>query len=98
TAHYHLSLHDALPIFNAQDNAFGNGFLDGYSVVAGHEYSEAVTDPGNLSGYQDGWNDAQTSENGDKCAWTGLANITLAGQQFARSEEHTSELQSPDQI
>jgi hypothetical protein len=68
---------------NASDNAFGNGFLDGYSIVAGHEYSEAVTDPGNLTGYQDGWNDATTSENGDKCAWAGLVNISLAGQQFA---------------
>jgi hypothetical protein len=68
---------------NKQDDAFGHGFLDGYSIVAGHEYAEAVTDPGNLTGYQDGWNDVQTSENGDKCAWTGLQNITLSGQTYA---------------
>jgi serine protease len=68
---------------NAQDDAFGHGYLDGYSIVAGHEYEEAITDPGNISGFQDGWNDATTSENGDKCAWTGLQNITLAGQTFA---------------
>jgi serine protease len=68
---------------NAADDAFGHGYLDGYSIVAGHEYAEAVTDPGNISGFQDGWNDATTSENGDKCAWTGLQNISLAGQQYA---------------
>ncbi len=68
---------------NKQNDAFGHGYLDGYSVVAGHEYAEAVTDPGNLTGFQDGWNDATTSENGDKCAWTGLQNITLNGQTFA---------------
>jgi hypothetical protein len=66
-----------------QDDAFGHGYLDGYSIVAGHEYAEAVTDPGNLSGFQDGWNDATTSENGDKCAWTGLQNISAGGQSFA---------------
>jgi len=68
---------------NKQNNAFGNGYLDGYSIVAGHEYAEAVTDPGNLLGVQDGWNDITTSENGDKCAWTGLQNITLGSNVFA---------------
>jgi hypothetical protein len=68
---------------NKTDDAFGHGYLDSYSIVAGHEYAEAVTDPGNLSGVQDGWNDATTSENGDKCAWTGLRNITLGSQYFA---------------
>ena len=33
---------------NATSNAFGNGIFDGYSIVVGHEYSEAVTDPGQL--------------------------------------------------
>lgn len=65
------------------DDAFGHGYLDGYSIVAGHEYSEAVTDPGNQMGTQNGWNDAQTNENGDKCAWTGLQNITLGKTAFA---------------
>jgi hypothetical protein len=68
---------------NATDDAFGHGYLDGYSIVAGHEYAEAVTDPGNISGFQDGWNDVTSSENGDKCAWTGLQNITIGGQTFA---------------
>ena len=66
-----------------KDDAFGNGYLDSYSIVAGHEYAEAVTDPDNQMGTQDGWNDAQTNENGDKCAWTGLQNIALGSHQFA---------------
>jgi hypothetical protein len=66
-----------------QNNAFGNGYLDGYSIVAGHEYAEAVTDPGNQMGIQDGWNDVSGSENGDKCAWTGLQNIQLGSHVFA---------------
>jgi hypothetical protein len=68
---------------NATSNAFGNGIFDGYSIVVGHEYSEAVTDPDNFFSVQDGWNDAQTSENADKCAWTNTQNITLASHQFA---------------
>ncbi|TMC54818.1 MAG: hypothetical protein E6J20_02495 [Chloroflexi bacterium] len=66
-----------------QNDAFGHGYLDGYSIVAGHEYAEAVTDPGNQMGNQDGWNDATGSENGDKCAWTGLQNISLGGNSYA---------------
>jgi hypothetical protein len=51
--------------------------------VAGHEWAEAITDPDNQNGTQDGWNDVQTSENGDKCAWTGLADIKLGSNNFA---------------
>jgi hypothetical protein len=68
---------------NATSNSFGNGIFDSWSIVVGHEYSEAVTDPDNFFGVQDGWNDNQTSENGDKCAWIETQNITLAGHQFA---------------
>ena len=68
---------------NATSNSFGNGVFDGYSIVTGHEYSEAVTDPDNFASVQDGWNDASGSENGDKCAWTGTQNIALGGHQFA---------------
>jgi hypothetical protein len=68
---------------NATSNAFGNGVFDGYSIVVGHEYSEAVTDPDNFLSVQDGWNDDQTSENADKCAWIETQNISLAGHQFA---------------
>ena len=68
---------------NATSNAYGNGVFDGYSIVVGHEYSEAVTDPDNLTSIQDGWNDDQTSENADKCAWYHTQNITLAGHSYA---------------
>jgi hypothetical protein len=68
---------------NASSDAFGNGIFDGYSIVTGHEYAEAITDPDNFSSIQDGWNDYQTSENGDKCAWTNTHDITLAGHSFA---------------
>ena len=68
---------------NATSNAFGNGVFDGWSIVTGHEYAEAVTDPDNFASVQDGWNDAQTSENGDKCAWTNTQNITLGSHAFA---------------
>lgn len=62
---------------NVTSDSFGHGVFDGYSIVVGHEYAEAVTDPDNVASTQDGWNDAQGSENGDKCAWTGLANVSM---------------------
>jgi len=68
---------------NATSDAFGNGVFDGWSIVTGHEYAEAVTDPDNFASVQDGWNDYQTSENGDKCAWLDTQNIALGGQKFA---------------
>ena len=68
---------------NAASNSFGNGVFDSWSIVVGHEYSEAVTDPDNFFAVQDGWNDDQTSENADKCAWIETQNITLGGHQFA---------------
>jgi hypothetical protein len=69
---------------NATSNSFGNGIFDGWSIVTGHEYAEAVTDPDNIASWQDGWLDAQGSENGDKCAWDATtSNITLGGHQFA---------------
>ena len=69
---------------NATSDAFGNGIFDGYSIVTGHEYSEAVTDPDNFATWQDGWLDAQGSENGDKCAWDPTtSNISLGGHSFA---------------
>jgi hypothetical protein len=68
---------------NATSNSFGDGVWDGYSIVVGHEHSEAVTDPDNFTSIQDGWNDDQTSENADKCAWYHTQNITLGGHQYA---------------
>jgi hypothetical protein len=68
---------------NATSDAFGNGIFDGWSIVTGHEYAEAVTDPDNYFSNQDGWNDASGSENGDKCAWTNTQNIALGSHKFA---------------
>jgi hypothetical protein len=68
---------------NATSDSFGNGIFDGYSIVTGHEYAEAVTDPDNFFSDQDGWNDAQGSENGDKCAWLNTQNISLGGHKFS---------------
>jgi len=68
---------------NATSNSFGNGVFDSWSIVVGHEYSEAVTDPDNMFGVQDGWNDDQTSENADKCAWIETQNIKLGSHQYA---------------
>ncbi len=68
---------------NTKNNAFGNGVFDGYSIVTGHEYAEAVTDPDNVSSVQDGWNDNQgQQENGDKCTQP-VANITLGTHVYA---------------
>jgi hypothetical protein len=47
------------------------GPLDGFSIVGGHEYAEALTDPfpSSSPGYT-GWIDpADNDEIGDKCAW-----------------------------
>jgi hypothetical protein len=62
---------------NVVSDSFGHGVFDGYSIVVGHEYAEAITDPDNFASVQDGWNDDQTSEIGDKCAWTDLANVSM---------------------
>ena len=62
---------------NVTSDSFGHGVFDGYSIVVGHEYAEAVTDPDNLASVQDGWNDVQGNETGDKCAWTDLANVSM---------------------
>ena len=63
---------------NATNDAFGHGYLDSYSLAGGHEYGEAVTDPDTWP-TQDGWNDYQTSENGDKCAYFNAANLKTSG-------------------
>ena len=52
--------------------------LDGVSIVEGHELAEAITDP-----ELNAWYDANGSEIGDICAWTGLGNINLNGSYFA---------------
>ncbi|HKW59713.1 MAG TPA: hypothetical protein VJR46_08175 [Candidatus Dormibacteraeota bacterium] len=65
---------------NPNDNSYGNGYFDGFSIVAGHEYAETITDPYPNSG----WLDGRGAENGDKCAWISAgqgaaSNINLGG-------------------
>ncbi|TMC04350.1 MAG: hypothetical protein E6J41_25195 [Chloroflexi bacterium] len=73
---------------NASNSSFGNGFFDGLSIVAGHEYAEAVTDafPSNRIA----WLDTSGEENGDKCAWntgpgpqSASTNVTEGSHSFA---------------
>lgn len=68
---------------NSTNNSFGNGYFDGFSIVSGHEYAEAETDPHPSSG----WTDSSGAENGDKCAWISSgqgasANVTMNGATF----------------
>jgi serine protease len=53
--------------------------LDGFSIVGGHEYAEAETDPqaGN------GWVAPDGEENGDLCAWRNLTAISESTGSFA---------------
>lgn len=64
---------------NAVSDSFGHGYFDGYSVIAGHEFAETVTDPFPNSG----WVDSSGNENGDKCQWQGIGNVTFGDQYFA---------------
>jgi serine protease len=73
---------------NKSNDSFGHGYFDGFSIVGGHEYAEAETDPYTASAQ--GWLDSAGGENGDKSAWgQGLGpdprsqNITLGGQYYA---------------
>jgi hypothetical protein len=68
---------------NSTNNTFGNGYFDGFSVVGGHEYAEALTDPITASGSY-AWQDSRGSEIGDKCAWNAAsANIILGSNHYA---------------
>ena len=64
-------------------DAYGNGYFDGFSVVGGHEYAEAETDPVTANGSY-AWIDSSGSENGDKCAWNAASgDITLGAHSYA---------------
>jgi serine protease len=66
---------------NRTNNSYGNGYFDGFSVVGGHEYAEAITDPHTASG-QYGWLDGSGSEVGDKCAWASISTDITLGSHF----------------
>ncbi|HKC19343.1 MAG TPA: hypothetical protein VKE27_06885, partial [Candidatus Dormibacteraeota bacterium] len=66
-------------------NSGSAGFFDGFSIVGGHEYAEAITDPQPNTG----WLDSRSSEIGDKCAWLapgtpgGATDLSTGGQSYA---------------
>jgi hypothetical protein len=67
-------------ITNCLQGPLGRGYFDGFSMVAGHEYADAITDPVPMQG----WGDIYGLENADKCAWNPLSgNITIGGNYFA---------------
>lgn len=53
--------------------------LDGFSIVGGHEYAEAVTDPEPSSG----WVDSNSEEIGDLCAWDNDQTVNFSTGTFA---------------
>lgn len=69
---------------NGTNNSYGNGTFDGFSIVGGHEYAEALTDP-HPEGTSLAWLDSSGSEIGDKCAWSSAStNLNLSnGHHYA---------------
>jgi serine protease len=70
---------------NKTNNSYGNGYFDGFSIVAGHEYAEAMTDPHpERTSTNFGWLANNGEENGDLCAWaSNSTNITLGSHFYA---------------
>ena len=73
---------------NGSNDSYGNGYFDGFSIVGGHEYAEAMTDPHpERTSTSFGWITSTGStgqENGDLCAWaSNSTNITLGTHYYA---------------
>lgn len=71
---------------NTTNDTFGHGFLDGYSMVAGHEFAEAETDPYPFTA--PAWRTSDGGENADTCAWGSVStypagNVSGGGQFWA---------------
>ena len=72
---------------NATNNSYGNGYFDGFSIVAGHEFMEAESDmtPSTSIAWQGPG--GGSDENADKCAWNQnggtSANITLGSHFYS---------------
>ena len=66
-----------LPYLLDAGQSCGAGFVnvgganDGWSIVAGHEYAETITDPHPASGWIDTADGVSGGEIADKCAWGG---------------------------
>lgn len=66
-----------------EDFVNAGGTEDGFSLVAGHEYAETITDPAPDTGWWDP-NDASGGEIADKCEWSSQSNnVTLSTGSFA---------------
>jgi hypothetical protein len=74
---------------NSSNSTYGNGYFDGFSIVAGHEFIEAETDMNPNTSSTVAWQGpgGGSDENGDKCAWNqngGVStNITLGSNFYA---------------
>ena len=74
---------------NSTNNSFGNGYFDGFSIVAGHEYMEAEADMNPSTSSTVAWQGpgGGSDENADKCAWNQnggtSTNITLGASFYA---------------
>jgi serine protease len=73
---------------NGSNNSFGNGYFDGFSIVTGHEYAEAITDA--FPSQTIAWLANNGQENGDLCAWgqgpgpqSASQNISVGSHSFA---------------
>jgi hypothetical protein len=58
---------------------------EGVTIVAGHEYAEAITDPDPFSG----WNSVH-GEIGDVCAWTDIENDPFKKKSYASQPEFSN--------
>jgi Putative Ig domain/PASTA domain len=75
------------------------GNLDGFSMVAGHEYAETITDQNPPGGWTEAGNGSNSPENGDKCAWIGTSpsvqggagNVVLSTGSFAEQGTWSNE-------
>ncbi|HEU5347950.1 MAG TPA: hypothetical protein VFU63_04995 [Ktedonobacterales bacterium] len=72
---------------NGTNNSYGNGYFDGFSIVAGHEFMEAETDMTPETSVALQGPGGGSDENADKCAWNqngGVStNITLGSHFYA---------------
>ncbi len=62
--------------------------LAGFSIVGGHEYAGAITDPLPSSG----WVARNGEENADLCAWRNLHRISLPTGSFAVQPTYSNQV------
>ncbi len=65
------------------------GANEGVTIIAGHEYAEAVTDPDPFGG----WNSPQ-GEIGDRCAWTDIENDPFKKNSYSAQPEYSNATES----